>query len=126
MANPSLLLTTTVNRRKSLIHDRKQFLLYTKILIHHLEKSGEIILSNQAKAIVFTCIQRNRMGDPSFASLQEVAETLLKELVGEGHCQKAESFTRIYTQQRNQRLPSVKRGILSMPRRSQVEETFLC
>jgi len=68
---------------RRLLGEREKFLLFVKVIFRYLEKSNNKRLHQQAKAIVFECTRRNRMGDSNYASLRDAVETRLRYLLGD-------------------------------------------
>jgi hypothetical protein len=71
-------------------------LLFVKILIRCIVKSGNAALAQQTKQVVALVVQRNRQQDVRFMPLPQVLQTLLRELVGESYWQQAEFRTQYY------------------------------
>ena len=65
------------------LNERERVLLFVKVLLRFLECSNNKKLKKQAKAIVFLCVRRNRMGDPNFTPLKHAVEDHLHTIVGD-------------------------------------------
>ena len=63
----------------------KQFMIFVKILLHHLKKTGEMTTHSLAQKILQECVLQHRKGNPAFAVLHEVCESRLLRLVGGRH-----------------------------------------
>jgi len=82
------------------LSEQEQFLVFVKILFLFIKKDGDENLLLQARAIVKTCIQRNRNDDPDYASLRESVQSQLRRTVGDPYWVRAKhSF--IYHCRRN-------------------------
>lgn len=79
---PSFPNRPVVSRRRNL-SERELFFVFVKILFRVLEKTGNMQLRAQAKAIVQECTKVHRMGLMGNISLQELVETRLRRTVGE-------------------------------------------
>ena len=77
-------------------HRRARFVIFLKILLDSIQKSGDYHLHKQAKHTVAFCTQLNRMGDARFTPLVNTLEVCLRDLVGELHWRHAELQTRKY------------------------------
>ena len=75
---------------------RKQFLVFVKILLKHLEKHAEDRIRAQAKRILTECISRNRQGDPEYVPLHLAAEARILPIVGPRHWNRSVQYLNLY------------------------------
>jgi len=78
---PAQLQSQSQSRRP--LGEREKFLLFVKVIFRYLEKTNNQRLHQQAKAIVYECTRRNRMGDSNYASLRDAVEVRLRLLLGD-------------------------------------------
>jgi hypothetical protein len=71
---------------------RRDFLLFVRVLIKCIEQSRNYKLTLQTKALVAECVKRNRMGDPHFSPLQDSMEIRLRGLVGPNYWHQAKDY----------------------------------
>ena len=83
-------------------------LLFVKILLQYLEKNtkkgdnyDDLIV--KVKAIVKTCVQRNRLRDERFLRLSDVVDMTLQEVVGDTIWNQVKLYSRHYHQLNNMR-----------------------
>ena len=82
--------TSDVGVRRS--RQRRDFLLFVRVLIKCIEQSHNYKLTLQTKALVAECVKRNRMGDPHFSPLQDSMEIRLRGLVGQDYWHQAKDY----------------------------------
>ena len=76
--------------------ERTRILLFVKILLRCLEKRKMNNTSQIIKAIVSTCVKRNKSRDNQFVPLGKVLETMLKQVVDECIWDEAKSYQQHY------------------------------
>ena len=91
--------TRLTNKRRS--NRRTLFALLIKFLLKSLNESGDIVLIHRTRSVISMCTQRNRMGDPSFSPLEDVLESVLHQIVGENHWQRAQDYRWDYLKKRH-------------------------
>jgi hypothetical protein len=74
--------------------------LFIKILLKHLSESGETVLYQKVRILIFTCTRRHRLRDPHFSPLEDVLRRNLRRLVGEYHWQRARMLQRAYVERK--------------------------
>jgi hypothetical protein len=77
---------------------RRDFLLFVRVLIKCIEQSRNYKLTLQTKALVAECVKRNRMGDPHFSPLQDSMEIRLRGLVGPNYWHQAKDYIHCFQQ----------------------------
>jgi hypothetical protein len=87
------------NTVRRVLNEREVFLIFIKVLFKCMERYDDMQLRQRAKAIVLECTKRNRYGDPTFSSLQDVVERCLKNIVGDTCWNKARVFTGAFCNQ---------------------------
>jgi hypothetical protein len=98
----SLLLSTapTMSSKTRALLEKRQFLIFIRILFKCIDRSNNPTLRLQAKEVVTDCTRRNRMGDSSCSPLQHAIACRLKEIVGDMHWNQAKIYTNYYCQQK--------------------------
>lgn len=91
---------------------RAMFALLIKILLKSLKQSGDIRLYRKVRAVISTCIQRNRMRDPHFSPLEDILEVILRDVVGDAYWQRAKDFQREFLLDRRRRACQYQQQIL--------------
>lgn len=76
--------------------DRRDFLLFIRVLLKCIEKSDDYKLALQTRAMVKECVKRNRMKDEHFMPLQQSVECRLQGLVGLKVWSKARAYMNCY------------------------------
>ncbi|KAL7465634.1 hypothetical protein ACHAXS_005941 [Conticribra weissflogii] len=71
--------------------EKEQFLMFVRVLLKYLEQRDQE-LHAKAKKEVRECYEKNKAGDPNFASLTSSMKSRLRAVVGESYWKKAESF----------------------------------
>ena len=79
--------------------EREKFLLFVKILLKYLERTGRTELRQQVKVIVAQCVLRNRLGDRDFFPLKETVEQKLRMLVSPILWYRVEAYCDIFSDQ---------------------------
>jgi hypothetical protein len=98
----SIVLTPGLVQRETI--QRKQFLLFIKILFRSLdqsEDSSETIAI--ARGVVADCTRRNRLGDPDYRPLMDAVDKRLRRHVGETHWKRAHLYLHHYIRQEEAR-----------------------
>ena len=76
---------------------KEQFLMFTRVLMKYLE-SKDAAMHRQAKNVIKVCAERNKQGDPKYASLTSSMRTELRQVVGETYWRKAEDYLKHFLQ----------------------------
>lgn len=76
---------------------KEQFLMFTRVLMKYLE-SKDAAMHQQAKQVIKVCAERNKQGDPKFASLTSSMREQLRQVVGEQYWKKAEDYLKHFLQ----------------------------
>lgn len=82
---------------------RKQFLVFVKILMKHLEKNAEDRIRLQAKRVLTECIAKNRQGDPEYTPLHIAAEARILPIVGPRHWNRSVQYLNLYLKKEAQK-----------------------
>ncbi len=64
------------------LSDRQKTFVFVKMLLQYLDRANIHLMQVQAKAIIAECVQRNRMGDPLYADLQNALQVHLSAVLG--------------------------------------------
>merc|ERR1712238_441859 len=70
---------------------KEKFLMFTRVLMKYLEQKNPEMHA-RAKAVIRQCANKNKEGDPNYASLSGSMQAALKKLVGSGYWKKAEDY----------------------------------
>jgi hypothetical protein len=65
--------------------------MFTRVLMKYLE-SKDADMHRKAKNVIKVCAERNKQGDPKYASLTSSMRTQLRQVVGETYWRKAEDY----------------------------------
>lgn len=82
---------------------RQELLAFVRIVFANLEDSApayDNMLRERAKAIVFDCVRRHRLGHAQYRDLQYAVVRDLRPVVGEAHWADAKSYLRSYCHRR--------------------------
>lgn len=74
---------------------KEQFLMFTRVLMKYLDKQDPKMHA-YAKQVIRECAQKNRNGDPGYASLSISMQKRLKQLVGDTYWHKATEYLARY------------------------------
>ena len=79
-------------------HQKRQFLLFVKILFKILDQNHDVSAEKRqaARAIVADCTRRNRLGDPACTPLMAAVDARLRQHLGEQHWRRAHVYLRHY------------------------------
>ena len=69
----------------------------TRVLMKYLE-SKDAAMHQQAKQVIKVCAERNKQGDPKYASLTSSMREQLRQVVGEQYWRKAEDYLKHFLQ----------------------------
>ena len=86
------------------VEERRQFLVFIKILFKCLDQANGPKIRDKAKKIVAECTKRNRQGDPNFHPLLQAVEFRLRRFVGEIPWRKSLLLLKYYQQTREQKM----------------------
>ncbi|CAB9505211.1 expressed unknown protein [Seminavis robusta] len=101
---------TTVTVNSHMLDRRKQFLVFVKILLNHLQKNGSPgakgvhpqQLYPQVKHILQDCIVKNRQGDPNYQPLHLAAESRILPLVGPQNWNRSVQYLNLFLRKQAQ------------------------
>jgi len=71
--------------------EKERFLMFTKVLMKYLEQKNKAMHA-RAKAVIRDCAEKNKQGDPNYASLTRAMQKGLYETVGKEYWQKANDY----------------------------------
>jgi hypothetical protein len=81
---------------------RKQFLVFVKILLKHLEKTSNEPTRRRVQQILQECTLKNRQGDPHYQPLHLAAESRILPIVGPLHWNRSVQYLNLYLQKQAQ------------------------
>jgi hypothetical protein len=83
-------------RRWRNLGEREKFLLFIKALFLYLDRFNKPRLLRSAKAVVYECTRRNRMGNLNYTPLMEAIEYRLRAVVGNEFYSQLKSYFDYY------------------------------
>lgn len=83
-----------LSRRRRTLMDREEFIVFVKILLKCLTRSGEEKLHRKCTNTLKQCILQNRMGEDEYSPLHHVGEERLHQCVGDQIYDRAKSLVR--------------------------------
>ena len=75
-------LSTDIRAKEKERKEKERFLMFTRVLMKYLEQRDKTMHS-QAKTQIKECYEKNKAGDPQYASLTTSMETRLRNTAGE-------------------------------------------
>ena len=96
---------------------KEQFLMFTRVLMKYLE-SKDAAMHQRAKQAIKDCAEKNKMGDPNYASLTLSMREQLRQVVGEQYWRKAEDYLKHFLQTKG--AEQTKRALSSQPQQRPV------
>ena len=78
---------------------KEQFLMFTRVLMKYLESKDPQMHVN-AKNVIKQCAERNKAGDPEYASLTHSMQVRLRREVGETYWKKADDYLKHFLRQK--------------------------
>jgi hypothetical protein len=90
------------NVQVHMLDRRKQFLVFIKILLKHLEKTSNESTRRAVQRILQECTLKNRQGDPNYQPLHLAAESRILPLVGPLHWNRSVQYLNLYLQKQAQ------------------------
>jgi len=82
---------------------KEQFLMFTRVLMKYLEQRDKEV-HTRAKTQIKECYEKNKAGDPNFASLTISMKSTLRAVVGEVYWKKAEDYLQHFLQSKKGQL----------------------
>jgi hypothetical protein len=99
-ANATVVHVTNV--QVHMLDRRKQFLVFIKILLKHLEKTANESTRRAVQRILQECTVKNRQGDPNYQPLHLAAESRILPVVGPLHWNRSVQYLNLYLQKQAQ------------------------